>query len=156
MIKLATADGRASRRIKKEIEKFMEESASEGSVFTLSVQSPSEWQVSFSGAEGTLYAGERFTVRVRFSEEYPIDSPEVIFLQPVPVHSHIYSNGHICLNILGDDWSPALTVHSICLSLLSMLSSATIKVRPHDDETYSRMPRATPKQTRFLYHDDNV
>ena len=31
-------------------------------------------------------------------------------------------------NFQGDDWSPALTVHSICISVLSMLSSATVKV----------------------------
>ncbi|RYG65993.1 hypothetical protein EON64_10745, partial [archaeon] len=71
------------------------------------------------------------------------DSPEVTFLPPVPVHSHIYSNGHICLNILGDDWSPALTVRSICLSLLSMLSSATVKCTPPDNAIYSRSNRST-------------
>lgn len=29
-----------------------------------------------------------------------MDSPEVVFLLPAPIHEHIYSNGHICLNIL--------------------------------------------------------
>lgn len=34
----------------------------------------------------------------------------------------------VCLNVLYDGWSPALTVTSVCLSILSMLSSATEKV----------------------------
>ena len=40
------------------------------------------------------------------------------FLPPSPVHPHIYSNGHICLDILYDGqsggWSPALTMNKVC------------------------------------------
>lgn len=50
----------------------------------------------------------------------------------IPVHPHVYSNGHICLSILTEDWSPALSVQSVCLSIISMLSSCKEKVPLQD------------------------
>lgn len=150
----AGLQGRALKRVQKELQMFLAESESDG--LSVEVVSTDVWHVSFTGAVGTLYSGEKYTLRVRFTTDYPMDSPEVVFLSTPPVHTHIYSNGHICLNILGDDWSPALTVKSICLSILSMMSSATEKVRPEDNDRYTRIPRGNPKQTRFVYHDDAI
>ncbi|KAJ1664854.1 hypothetical protein IW140_003923 [Coemansia sp. RSA 1813] len=87
------------------------------------------WSVAILGAEGTLYAGEEFRLQFRFPADYPLESPEVVFVgKRVPVHPHVYSNGHICLSILYQQWSPALTVEAVCLSILSMLSSCTHKM----------------------------
>mmetsp|Transcript_16261 Transcript_16261/g.23704 ORF Transcript_16261/g.23704 Transcript_16261/m.23704 type:complete len:167 (-) Transcript_16261:190-690(-) len=147
---------RALKRVQKELQRFQEDSVND-STFRVSVQSDDVWLITFTGAAGTLYAGETYTLRVRFTPDYPMDSPECVFLLPAPVHTHIYSNGHICLNILGDDWSPALTARSICMSVLSMLSSATVKEPPQDDASYSRRKSTGgPKSTRFIYHDDTV
>jgi ubiquitin-conjugating enzyme E2 W len=102
-----------------------------GTVFRVVVLHGTElrWMVRLDGAPETLYAGESFVLRFVFSASYPLDAPEVIFSGPiVPIHPHVYSNGHICLSILYDQWSPALTVASVCLSLQSMLSSCTKKV----------------------------
>jgi ubiquitin-conjugating enzyme E2 W len=137
-----------------EFEKFQTEAADDG--LTVEVVSDSVWHVSFVGATGTIYQGEPYTLRVRFTDDYPMDSPEVVFLTPSPVHPHIYSNGHICLNILADDWSPALTVKSIVLSILSMMSSATEKALPVDNERYTRGGSRNPKETHFVFHDDRV
>ncbi|KAF2073173.1 hypothetical protein CYY_005526 [Polysphondylium violaceum] len=115
------------------------------------------WVIGIEGMSGTIYQGERFKLQFRFNSSYPLDPPEVIFIGNVPVHPHIYSNGHICLSILYDNWSPALTVSSICLSILSMLSSCTEKTRPADDSFYiARAVGKSPKDTRWMFHDDKV
>lgn len=86
------------------------------------------------------------------------DSPELIFVSPfVPLHPHVYSNGHICLSILYDHWSPALGVKACCISLLSMLSSNHDKQPPPDDKLYCQARGAKgPKGVRWIFHDDRV
>ena len=82
-----------------------------------------------AGPNGTLFEGENFQLSFQFNAKYPFDSPIVTFTgDSIPMHPHVYSNGHICLSILTTDWSPALSVESVCLSILSMLASATEKV----------------------------
>lgn len=120
-------------------------------------QNLSEWVVDLSGAPGTLYEGETFKLQFKFGTRYPFDSPEVVFIgSNIPVHPHVYSNGHICLSILTDDWSPALSVQSVCLSIVSMLSSCKVKKRPVDNSFYIKTCSDNPKKTRWWYHDDTV
>ena len=38
-----------------------------------------------------------------------IVAPSVHFLKPTPKHVHVYTNGDICLNLLGRDWRPMIT-----------------------------------------------
>ncbi|KAI1295612.1 Ubiquitin-conjugating enzyme E2 W [Halotydeus destructor] len=116
-----------------------------------------QWIVDMDGATGTLYEGERFQLLFKFSPKYPFDSPEVTFIgQNIPIHPHVYSNGHICLSILTEDWSPALSVQSVCLSIVSMLSSCREKKRPPDNSLYVKTCSKNPKKTKWWYHDDSV
>ena len=114
------------------------------------------WRLRLSGAEGTIYSNEVYTLLVSVSSGYPLEPPTFVFSpESVPVHPHVYSCGHICLSLLAEDWSPALTIQSVALSLLSMLSSAKIKERPPDDESYSkRAAGRDPKKTVWAFHDE--
>ena len=85
------------------------------------------WHIDFEGADGSLYQGEKFTLQFRFTDQYPFDSPEVMFIGTPPIHEHVYSCGYICLSTLSSDWTPALKTSSVCMSIISMLSSATEK-----------------------------
>ena len=88
------------------------------------------WIMDVEGPPDTLYDGEKFSLSFQFNARYPFDSPIVLFVgDNIPIHPHVYSNGHICLSILTEGWSPALSVESVCLSIMSMLASAKEKVR---------------------------
>ena len=84
-----------------------------------------EWVITLNYTDGNgaecLYTGKSFRLRFRFTDKYPMDAPEVIFID-VPLHEHIYSNGHICMDILYDAWTPAMTVSTVAQSIFSMLA----------------------------------
>ena len=70
-----------------------------------------------SPCEPPLYRGKVFKLRVVFGDRYPLDPPDVTFLPTTPEHPHVYTNGHVCLDVLYDGpsggWSPALTINKV-------------------------------------------
>ncbi|KAL4977259.1 ubiquitin-conjugating enzyme/RWD-like protein [Aspergillus desertorum] len=55
------------------------------------------------------YSGGVFFLTIHFPTDYPFKPPKVNFNTRI-YHPNINSNGSICLDILRDQWSPALTI----------------------------------------------
>jgi ubiquitin-conjugating enzyme E2 W len=112
------------------------------------------WIITMEGAAGSVYEGETYKLRVSFPQGYPTVPPSVYFLSPPPLHEHVYTNGDICLSLLGKDWKPTMTAQSIALSILSILSSASSKSLPMDNARHSQN-KPGQYQKDWIYHDDN-
>ncbi|MCJ1226066.1 hypothetical protein MMC12_002715 [Toensbergia leucococca] len=123
-----------------------------------------EWRMDIRVLDpNPLYLNQTFRLRFRFSNNYPIESPEVTFMtsthppRVVPMHPHIYTNGIICLDLLGTQgWSPVQNVESVCMSIQSMLTGNDKNERPQGDEDFCRRNTQRPRDIRFDYHDDDV
>jgi len=78
------------------------------------------WVAQIYGPEGTPYYGGIFNLNIHFPNEYPFKPPKFNFTTKV-YHPNINASGSICLDILGEKWSPALTVSKVLLSICSLL-----------------------------------
>jgi len=99
-------------------------------------------------------AGDWF-VDIQVLDENPLYKDQIY--RPIPMHPHIYSNGIISLDLLGQQgWSPVQSVSSVCMSIQSMLTSNDKDERPPGDEDFVRGNRQRPRDIEFLYHDNTV
>ncbi|TNV75181.1 hypothetical protein FGO68_gene2913 [Halteria grandinella] len=78
------------------------------------------WQAILTGSEDSPYAGGYFLLDIHFPPDYPFKPPKVKFTTKI-YHPNISSSGHVSLSILDSDWSPALTIAKVLLSILSIM-----------------------------------
>lgn len=79
------------------------------------------WRATILGPEGSPYEGGIFKLKIDFPADYPFKPPRVVFLTKI-YHCNINSAGGICLDILKDQWSPALTIGKVLLSICSLMN----------------------------------
>lgn len=79
-----------------------------------------KWQATITGPEGSPYEGGVFYLQIDFPPDYPFKPPKIQFLTRI-YHCNINSYGGICLDILKEQWSPALTISKLLLSICSLM-----------------------------------
>ena len=79
------------------------------------------WQATIMGPPDSPYQGGVFFLNVHFPTDYPFKPPKCTFTTKI-YHPNINGNGSICLDILKDQWSPALTISKVLLSIESLLT----------------------------------
>lgn len=107
-------------RLNKELEKLRGESPENISVEVVD-ENIFHWRAIIQGPKDTPYENGRFVVDIKFPSEYPFRAPSVHFLTRI-YHPNINLKGEICLDILRDKWSSALTVRTLLLSICCLLN----------------------------------
>lgn len=81
------------------------------------------WTATIVGPSDSPYEGGLFFLDIRFPPDYPFKAPVVRFQTKV-YHPNIDQHGNICLDILKNEWSPALNIGNVLLSISSLLTDA--------------------------------
>eukprot|EP01064_Diplonema_japonicum_P016990 TRINITY_DN2504_c0_g1_i5.p1 TRINITY_DN2504_c0_g1~~TRINITY_DN2504_c0_g1_i5.p1 ORF type:complete len:167 (+),score=38.90 TRINITY_DN2504_c0_g1_i5:56-502(+) len=111
----------ALRRIKKEFVDLQKDIPANISAGPVSEGDMFSWKATIMGPESSPYQGGMFFLNVQFPADYPFKPPRLQFTTKL-YHPNINSNGGICLDILRDHWSPALTISRVLLSVCSLLT----------------------------------
>ncbi len=109
-----------NQRILKEIKKLEQEPVV-GIYAEPEKENPRYFKVMISGPKDSPYEGGLFNLQLYLPEEYPMVPPKVLFMTKI-YHPNIDFLGRICLDILKKNWSPALQVRAVLLSVQSLLS----------------------------------
>ncbi|EKM52992.1 uncharacterized protein PHACADRAFT_259165, partial [Phanerochaete carnosa HHB-10118-sp] len=80
-----------------------------------------QWKATIPGPEGSVYEGGLFNVDITLGHDYPFSAPHMTFRTRI-YHMNINERGGICIDILKHNWSPALSLFKVVLSLSSLLT----------------------------------
>ena len=79
------------------------------------------WKAVIAGPSDSVYEGGKFQIDIKIPNDYPYKPPKMQFDTRV-WHPNVSSQtGAICLDILKDEWSPALSIRTALLSIQALL-----------------------------------
>jgi ubiquitin-conjugating enzyme E2 D/E len=116
----------SAKRIAREWKEMQTESPGNCTAGPINDENVYKWTGSIIGPEGSPYAGGVFWLDIDFPVDYPFKPPRVTFTTKV-FHPNINTQGGICLDILKDQWSPALSIGKVLLSISSLLTDPNPK-----------------------------
>ncbi len=115
-----------TKRLQKELQEITKDPPANCSAGLDDDGNISKWIATIQGPQGTPYEGGVFSLSINFNQNYPFKPPAVKFTTKV-YHPNIDESGNICLDILRQAWSPALTVSKVLLSISSLLTEPNPK-----------------------------
>lgn len=80
------------------------------------------FDVKIDGPSQSPYEGGIFKLELYLPDDYPMVAPKVRFLTKI-YHPNIDRLGRICLDTLKENWSPAIQIRTLLLSIQSLLTS---------------------------------
>lgn len=109
-----------NQRIMKEWDKLKKEPL-DNTVVSQKDDSLRYFDVHMMGPKDSPYENGKFNLEIYLPEEYPMIPPKCLFKTRI-YHPNIDFIGRICLDILKTEWSPALQVRTVLLSIQCLLS----------------------------------
>jgi ubiquitin-protein ligase len=104
-----------------------------------------KWEGTIYGPSKSPYDGGIFILDIILPQNYPFSPPQIKFRTNI-YHCNI-SNGEICLDILKESWSPALTITKVLLSICSLLDD------PNPDDPLILSIAELYKENREAYYN---
>lgn len=122
----------AIKRINMEFNKVNTEGKEHG--WTASLPDPDNlfvWHVIITGPPDSVYQGFKYKISVNFPDQFPFKPPTMTFITPI-YHANVMlgdevgKNGTICWNTLKEDWSPALQMTKVLLTLQQLMACPNV------------------------------
>ena len=105
-----------------------------------------KWEATIIGPDDTPYKGGIFHLDISIPSNYPFKPPSVTFKTRI-YHPNINSSGEICIDILKSNWSPALTLDKVLLSIVALLGN------PNADDPLDAESAKLYKTNRLEYNN---
>ena len=106
-----------------EYKKFLEDTTMTGLELEQYGGDPLCLKAKICAPKGSIYEGGEFFADILIPDQYPFSPPKVRIETKIWHPNVCLATGEVCLNILQNEWTPALRIRTFLLTLQSVIGS---------------------------------